>query len=418
MINRVKGTQDFIDLTLFNFIVESYKKQVTLYAFYEIATPILEPLELFKRSIGDYTDIISKEMFIIESKHADESEKICLRPEATAATMRAFLQEGIQTTPWKVYSYGPMFRYERPQKGRFRQFHQINTEIIGTNSILQDVQTIKMLDRFFHEILTLESYALELNFLGCATDRIHYKEKLLAFINKEGKNILCSDCEIRKDHNILRFFDCKQEPCQQLYIKAPKLIDSLCTECAAEWAELNEALTILSVTYRVNTSLVRGLDYYNKTVFEFVSDNLGAQKAFCGGGRYELATQIGAKQPIPSLGAAIGIERLILLLEPLKDQLLLPTLNPLYVIIPMSPAQQVIALLLADELQAASLATEVLLESESIKSMMRKTNKLRAKKAIIIGDQEMATRTVQVKDMITGAQEEIAQGILVAYLKK
>ena len=170
MITRVKGTQDFLDLRLYNFIVNEFKKHSALYHFTEMSTPIIEPLDLFKRLLGEYTDVVTKEMFVIEPA-TESSERICLRPEATASTTRAFLESGIQTTPWKVISVGPMFRHERPQKGRYRQFHQINIEVIGAPEISQDVQLIKMLDRFFHETLQFNHYALLINFLGCMEDR-------------------------------------------------------------------------------------------------------------------------------------------------------------------------------------------------------------------------------------------------------
>ena len=180
MIQRVKGTQDFLDLTLFNFLISQTNKHLELYNFKEIATPILEPLDLFKRSLGLETDVVTKEMYVIKGN--DEEEQICLRPEVTASIARAFIEHGGLQTPWKVYTWGPMFRHERPQKGRYRQFHQIDIEVIGSNSIDQDVQFLKMLDRFFHEGLKLNTYALLINFLGCAADRAEYRKKLRAFL--------------------------------------------------------------------------------------------------------------------------------------------------------------------------------------------------------------------------------------------
>lgn len=412
-ISRVKGTQDFIDLTLHRFIISEFEKRAQLYHFTHIETPIIERVELFKRSLGLHTDIVSKEMFIIAT--ADQEEQICLRPEATASTVRAFI-EAKPLTPWKVYSFGPMFRYERPQKGRFRQFHQINMEVIGTASIAQDAQLITMLDRFFHETLLLNNYALQLNFLGSYEDRTAYYDQLRTYLEKVDK--ICATCLQRKERNLMRIFDCKNDLCQEIFDKAPKIVDHLSPASKKEWEKLQENLSLLSVSFSYNPKLVRGLDYYNKTVFEFVSNNLGAQNAFCGGGRYDrLSMELGDPEEHPALGAAIGIERLMLLLEPIKDKLPLPQPAPLYVVMPLAEEQSSLALLLSDTLHAANLSTDTLLEGDSLKSMMRKANKMGAAYALILGPEEQQNRTVLVKNMMNGQQEQVAQIDLVEYLK-
>ena len=416
---RVKGTNDFLDLTLYNFLLDQIKKHLSLYSFNQIETPILEHTELFKRTLGLHTDVVNKEMFIIQShgEHQDEKDSICLRPEITASMVRAFVENNVQTTPWKVFTFGPCFRYERPQKGRFREFHQVSMEVIGSKAIAQDVQMIKMLDRLFHETLRFNNYALLINFLGCLEDRIRFREKLKKFL--DAQTGICADCMQRKEKNIMRIFDCKVESCQKIYQDAPHLLDSLCAPCNAEWQQVQHDLELLSVTFKVQPTLVRGLDYYNKTVFEFVSGGLGAQNAFCGGGRYDqLVTQIGGKTDEQSVGAAIGFERLMMLLEPYKDSLPLPQPAKLHVLLPLANAQQTLALLLADELHAVGLCAEVLLEGGSIKSMMNKANKLGAAYALILGDEEQQKNEVTVKNMITGAQEKISQSELVAYLQK
>ncbi len=416
-IKRVKGTQDFLDLSLFNFILQAFKEQADRYHFTQISTPLIEPLELFTRSLGQQTDVVTKEMFVIEPRDGKADERICLRPEATAATVRAYL-ENIPATPWKVFSHGPMFRYERPQKGRYRQFHQINMEVIGSHSISQDVQLIKMLDRFFHEQLKLEDYALMINFLGTPQDRAVYRDALVAFMEGGEAQGVCDTCKVRVEKNIMRIFDCKKEQCQTIYTKAPRIVDHLSTESQKEWERLQNELTMLSVTFTYNPSLVRGLDYYNKTVFEFVSTSLGAQNAFCGGGRYDqLVGELGSRDDQPSIGAAIGIERLMLLLEPHKDTLPLDQPAALHAIIPLADELNPLALLVADTLQAADLTTDVLF-GDSIKTSMKKANKMGATFALIIGDQERDNKSVVVKNMITGAQQEVKQVDLVDYLKK
>ncbi len=414
MIQRIKGTQDFIDLKLFNFFIDNAKKFLKIYNFKQISTPILEPIELFKRSLGLETDVVSKEMYTVNTEV--DNDGICLRPEMTASTMRAFLNESIETIPFKVFSYGPVFRHERPQKGRYREFNQLNIEAIGTSSILQDVLFIKMLDRFFSETLKLDSYALTLNFLGCLSDRIKFRDKLYKFLS-ENIDKICDKCKVRKESNIMRVFDCKTESCQQLYKSGPHIADNLCAECNIEWTQLQENLQNLSVSFSYNHALVRGLDYYNKTVFEFSGTALGAQNAFCGGGRYDtLATQIGAKQDYPSIGAAVGIERVIIMLEEMKDKLILEQEPALNIIIPLEQAQKELALLLSDELQAANLCTEIFLDGESMKSMMRKANKLGAKYVIILGPDEQASRMATVKNMMTGAENKVSQKDLVKAL--
>lgn len=417
MISRIKGTQDFLDLSLFNFIIESAKKQLQLYHFTEIATPILEPLELFKRSLGEYTDVVMKEMFIIQSR--DEEEHICLRPEATASTVRAFIENGVQVTPWQVFSWGPMFRYERPQKGRYRQFHQITIEVLGAASIAYDVQLIKMLDRYFHEQLNLNNYALMINFLGSQEDRQKFKAALKKFLESEQATGICELCKIRKEKNIMRIFDCKTPSCQVIYQQAPVITDYLSAESTQRWQQLQDQLALLSISFVHNPFLVRGLDYYNDTVFEFASKNLGAQNAFCAGGRYDgLAAQLGYDKPLPSVGASIGIERLLLLLEPIRAAL--PLLQPpsLHVVMPLALQNQMVALFIADLLHAQNFCVDVLLDGDSLKSMMRQANRMGAKYALLVGDEEQQTRTVTVKDMVSGAQERISQIDLVNYLKK
>jgi histidyl-tRNA synthetase len=416
MIARVKGTNDFLDLTLYNFFIDRVRHHLTTYHFTEIATPIIEPLDLFKRALGLYTDVVSKEMFAIQP-HPNSTDQICLRPEATASTIRAYLENSIQAAPWQVFSYGPMFRYERPQKGRFRQFHQCNIEIINSENIAADAQCIAMLDRFFSEQLQLSNYVLLINFLGCPADRVKYRETLSAFLKTHYAS-LCATCQVRAENNVMRVFDCKNESCQALYQDAPSIIDHLCTACGAEWQQLQDLLLMLSISFAYNPKLVRGLDYYNKTVFEFSSAELGAQNAFCGGGRYELASLLGGSKPAPSIGAAIGIERVLLLLEPLRDALRIPQQPALQIIMPMTPAQQPLALLLADTLRASGVCVDVLLGGDSIKAMMRTANKVGAQHALILGEAEQKNGTVMIKNMMTGAQEEIAQIKALEWLKK
>ncbi len=407
MIGRVRGTRDFLDVTLFNFTLGQIENHLKQYHYKPIITPVLESVDLFKRSLGTETDVVSKEMFIVSSSSAENTESICLRPEATASTIRAFIEGGVDRLPWKVFSFGPMFRYERPQKGRFRQFYQMNIECIGSASLTQDAQLIAMLDRLFAQKLHLESYALHVNFLGTPQERAEYREELKKFLATQPG--ICATCTQRKDSNVLRVLDCKSPKCQEIYKKAPELAGSFKEESQQEWQQLQNYLEELSVSFVVNTRLVRGLDYYSKTVFEFTSPCLGAQSAFCGGGRYDyLVSALGGKEDQPSIGAAIGFDRLLLLMETVQNKLALPQEPALHVILPLDQAQHGIALQLADALIKGGKTTEVLFEG-SVKSMMRKANKMGAAYCLILGEQEQTDGRVLIKDMQTGDEQSVKQ---------
>jgi histidyl-tRNA synthetase len=416
MITRVKGTHDFLDVSLSMYVITQVAAHLQKYNFIEIATPIIEHIELFKRSLGANTDVVGKEMFLIDNK--GHNPELCLRPEMTASMVRAFVENGIETTPWKVFASGPVFRYERPQKGRYRQFHQVSIEIIGAHTLAHDVQCITMLDRLFGEVLSLNTYALQINFLGTPADRASHATKLQLFLSDHYAE-LCDACRVRKETNTMRVFDCKDSGCIALYRNAPMITDCLSSESIAEWQYVQDQLHILGVSYSHKPTLVRGLDYYNKTVFEFVSDNLGAQNAFCGGGRYDhLVSQIGGKEDQPSIGAAIGLERLLLLLEPMVEKLSLPQKPMLSVLIPLTSMQHGLALYVAEHLRIHGFCVDVLLENDSLKNMMRKANKAGATYVLLIGEDEQKAQTITIKHMTTGAMQTIPQIECVAYLKK
>jgi histidyl-tRNA synthetase len=415
MIQRVKGTHDFISCGAYNYIVHTTKKHLSFYNFSEIQTPLIEPLELFVRALGSNTDVVGKEMFLIAQKEgADLDDQLCLRPEMTASTVRAFLNNDIQSSPWNVFSHGPVFRYERPQKGRFRQFHQFNIEMIGAQTIGYDVELITLLDRLFLHTFFLDNYYLMINFLGCSTDRIEYKTVLKNFL-LSCKNDICQTCINRTDNNTLRVFDCKQEACQARYEHAPLITDHLCPQCANEWKTVQELLNLMSVSYTHNPRLVRGLDYYNGTAFEFASNALGAQSSFCGGGRYDgLVKQFEPSKSVPALGAAFGIERLALLLENKKH--LFEDKQAINVLIPIESAQVPLALMYADQLRHEGTSVQLLLDG-SIKQMMKKADKMEARNVLFLGSSEQEAGTVTIKNMKTGKTETIKQTAAHEYLK-
>lgn len=417
MISRVRGTEDLLDLTLRNFCTSTIRKHLAIFNFQEIQTPIIEYTNLFVHAVGQETDIVTKEMFLIDKEKADGDKSICLRPENTASIIRACHENGIQRFPWKVFTFGPMFRYERPQKGRLRQFHQFSIEIIGTTSIAQDAHFIKMLDVLFGKTFSLNNYVIKLNFLGTVEDRLNHKQALLSFLDQHLTTI-CPTCLVRKDKNALRIFDCKNETCAKLYEQAPKLINYLGEESKQEWNELQSLLQQLSVNFIIEHKLVRGLDYYGKTVFEFSSSDLGAQNAFCGGGRYLLGKEVGASNDFPSIGVGIGIERLLMLLELHQDKLAIPQQPQLHMIIPMTEKQDAVALLLADNLQRHGLVTDIIFEKASMSNMMKKANKLGAHYVLTIGESEQLAGTVGIKDMLTGTNTLVAQTEAANFLKK
>ena len=416
MFSRIKGTQDILDYRFTAGVLQIMQSHLETYNFSQISTPILESVELFERGLGVATDVVGKEMFVVQSK--SDREQICLRPEITAGTVRAFIQEqGALVLPWKVFSYGPAFRYERPQKGRLRQFHQLSIESLGTTSVLYDAFFISMLANLFSEKLQIENFVLEVNFLGQPQDRHIFKAHLHAFL-VEHDEILCLTCRQRKDTNILRVFDCKNEACHQLYQRAPKITDHLTPESLHEWQTVQEQLLQLSITFVHNPYLVRGLDYYNKTVFEFIGLSLGAQNTFCGGGRYDsLAQQLGSKDLVPAIGAGIGMERLLLVLEDQAEQFATPRPS-LVCVVPCDAEQNNTALLIADYLQKVGVCVDILLDAASLKSKLRKADKLQAQYAVIIGQLEQAENFVMVKNMMTGQDEKVSQADLASYFKK
>lgn len=413
MLQNIRGTQDFLDLTLFNALINAARDHLTTYGFNEIALPLIEPTELFRRSLGLHTDVVTKEMFTVVA--GDGEEAICLRPEITASVMRAYFTHGVQEQPWRIFSYGPVFRHERPQKGRYRQFHQLTVEILGAESIAYDAEFLALIDTFLGNKLGLNNYALALNFLGSLEDRLAYKQALMGYLNKQ-ENLPKAIIE-RKETNLLRIFDLKDPACKEALKDAPRLIDYLSPESTKEWETLTSTLDQLSVTYTIDPRLVRGLDYYNKTVFEFVSTQLGAQNAICGGGRYDTLSQtLGEKNPLPSIGVGFGIERLMLILQEeiaaQRSTLQLPQKPALIAILPLSLAQQNLALLCGQNLRNKGVCCDVFLGGNSIKSMMRRANKLGARYALLIGEDEQKSNTITVRDMTNSTEKKVPQHML------
>ncbi len=396
IIKVLKGTKDILpqDVAMWQFIEEKAQKVFGEYGFKEIRTPIIETTDLFSRGVGDTTDIVNKEMYTFEKSE----RSITLRPENTAGVVRSYIENGMSrlSPPVKLWYKGPMFRYERPQAGRQRQFHQVGVEMFGIKQPTADAEVILSAMDFLKAI-GLDDLEVEINSLGCPKCRAEFKEKLKSVL-KPYLNDLCEDCQNRYEKNPLRLLDCKVEECQKIYSKPEiqKVImsDFLCDECRQHYDELKSYLNSMNVKYSENKLLVRGLDYYTRTVFEIKSNNLGSQNAVCGGGRYDgLVSQLGGDDT-PAVGFAMGMERLISLLPSKEDQKL-----DAYIV--SNNIQE--AFNLAQELRNKGYRVEFDLTNKKFTKQLEKASKV-ASKAIILGEDEISQNKVSVKNLETGEQ--------------
>jgi histidyl-tRNA synthetase len=365
------------------------------HGFREIRTPVMERTELFARGIGAATDIVSKEMYTFESRSGDS---LTLRPEATAGVVRAFIEHKMHTPGGlqKLYTVGPMFRYERPQKGRYRQFWQVNAEAIGLDNPEVDAELISALVQIIHAARVFD-FRLELNSLGCPECRERFRAALQGYL-RERIEALCADCRLRAEVNPLRVFDCKVEGCQAALIGAPVILDYICDDCRAHFEAVQGYLTQLGIEYIVNPRIVRGLDYYRRTTFELVSERLGAQSAFAGGGRYDgLVAQLGGPD-LPAIGFAIGLDRLLLLVPEEHDGE-----RPVF-LAALGPEARRVGLKLAEDLRSRGVKLDWDLAGRSLKSQMKLADRLRARTVLILGDEELAKGMITLRDMDTKAQ--------------
>src|SRR6266576_182966 len=382
--------------------VEAVARQIfDAYHFAEIRIPIVEKTELFSRSIGETTDIVEKEMYTFDDR---DRTRITLRPEGTAGVVRTYIQsEMYKVEPVrKLYYMGPMFRRERPQKGRLRQFHQIGAEALGRRDPFIDAEILLLLNDFFGAVGLTEP-ALQINSLGDSECRPQYREKLLAFL-KAREESLCVNCRRRIDRNPLRALDCKEPGCIAATQDAPSILDSLCVNCQEHFATVQRLLRETNVEYTLNSRMVRGLDYYCRTTFEWTTTQLGSQSAVAAGGRYDgLVEQLGGPA-IPGVGFAMGVERLTMLLK-LQDTVVVRGLS-LYIVWVGERARDW-AFPLVHRLRQKNIAVELEGEARSLKSQMRRADKFNAKSVLIIGDDELAKGKAMLRDMASKQQEEI-----------
>jgi histidyl-tRNA synthetase len=415
IIRSIRGMNDILpEVSPYWQAVESVLKQVlTSYGYQEIRFPIVEKTELFCRSIGEVTDIVEKEMYTFEDRNGD---KLTLRPEGTAGCMRAAMQNGMLNQSQRLWYMGPMFRHERPQKGRYRQFHQLGVEAYGFSGPDIDVELILITARIWKK-LGLKGVTLQINSLGSTQARLAYKDVLVAYF-KEHQDELDDDSQRRLHTNPLRILDSKNPAMQALNENAPKLIDHLDSHSYEEFESLCQSLDTAGISYEINPRLVRGLDYYGKTVFEWVTNQLGSQGTICAGGRYDgLVEQLGGKNAT-SIGFAIGIERLISLLEATDALPVINSVDVYIVAVGQQAAKQslVLAEQLRDQLPSLTLVNHC--GGGSFKNQFKRADRSGARWTLILGDDEISQKVVGVKTMATGDQETISWDELVDYFKQ
>lgn len=392
-IKAVRGTKDilFKDSEKFNNIVNVASEVFENYGYGRIITPIFEETALFKRGIGEGTDIVEKEMYTFEDKGG---RSVTLRPEGTASVVRSYLEHkiGKQEEFSKFYYFGPMFRYERPQAGRYREFNQLGVEAFGSSEAVLDAEVIS-LGYGLLEKIGIEELEVQINSVGGKESRIAYREKLVDYLSDKVE-LLCEDCKTRYEKNPLRVLDCKVKSCQEATKDAPVLTENLSEEETAHYEEVKKYLDAFDVKYTENPKLVRGLDYYSKTVFEIVTNKLGAQGTVLAGGRYDGLVETMGGKATPGVGFAAGVERIMLLLD--QDKL---TKKAPVAIVWLGEESKEFSFKLAERLRKDGVKINIELKSKSMRAQMKKIDKLGAKYAIIIGEDEMKNNQVQLKNL-------------------
>lgn len=412
-VRSVKGTRDLLppETALWQRVEAEARRVFAAYHYGEIRTPILEETALFARGVGADTDIVMKEMYTFRDR---DEESLTLRPEATASVVRAYIEHSLynQGGIQKLYYTGPMFRRERPQKGRYRQFYQIGAEVLGSENPLVDVEILEMLVLFLDRV-GIREYQLLLNSVGCTKCRPAYLEALRQAL-AGVKDSMCADCRRRADTNPLRVLDCKVESDQAIIEKLPKIIEHLDPDCRRHFERVRSELEARSIAYQITPRLVRGLDYYTRTTFEITSGALGAQNAVVGGGRYDGLSEMLGGPPTPGIGFSIGQDRLVLVVQASGG---LPSGNHLGAyLIWMGEPTLAPALRLVRDLRAHGLSAEIDYDPVKIKKAMGTANKLQARFAIIVGEGELASGKYQVKDMVSGEQTQIEPDSIAQYL--
>lgn len=402
----IKGTKDVLPKEVHkNQYIEATALDIAeKFGYKEIRTPMFEHTELFQRGVGDTTDVVQKEMYTFDDKGG---RSITLRPEGTAGAVRSYLENGLcnEALPQKVCYVGPCFRYEKPQAGRLREFHQFGVECFGTASPLADAEIISLGKSIF-DTLEVKDISLEINSIGCPTCRAEYHKALKEYFSSR-KDELCDTCRDRLDRNPMRILDCKSPVCSEIAKDAPVVTDYLCEECDKHFKKVQEYLKAMNIEYTINPKIVRGLDYYTKTVFEFISNSIGAQGTVAGGGRYDgLVDELGG-QKTPSLGFAMGLERLMMLMDaqnaPFPD-----ASAPDLFVVALGDKATLKAVEIVKDMRAEGFTALMDLNQRSIRAQMKYADKLGAKFNIVIGDNEVENGTAKLKNMSTGEETDIA----------
>lgn len=411
MIKAIKGVKDILpaDVAVWQKIESDARDVFRRYGYQEIRIPIFEQTELFARSIGADTDIVGKEMYTFPDR---DGTSLTLRPEGTASVVRAYIEHSLHqhARTWKLFYLGPMFRHERPQAGRFRQFHQAGVEVFGYSEPHVDVEVISLLHRYFTQ-LGVPTFRTDLNSLGDGACRPSYLEKLKGFLDKIEDH-LCDNCTRRAQTNPLRVLDCKVANCKALLTHVPIMVDHLCEDCRTHFDAVKAGLDQLEIPYSLNSRLVRGLDYYNRTAFEVVSTNLGAQDAVAAGGRYDGLVKTLGGPAIPGIGFAIGLERLVLLVKEMMTQ----AAKVDVFIAALGSKAQTAMLPILDRLRTQGVAADMDYSGGSLKSQMKQADRSGARLTVIVGDDELETQSVVVRDMQTKDQQDVGLVDVVATL--
>lgn len=401
-IKAPKGVNDILpaEIYLWHYMEDTLRTALERSGFAEIRLPIFEATGLFSSSIGTETDIVAKEMYTFQDRGG---RSFSLRPEGTASAVRAYLEHRLYDSPiCKLYYIGPMFRAERPQAGRYRQFHQVGAEVFGSDSAYLDAEILALLMNTFNK-MKLSSLTLQLNSLGCPDCRPEHRKRLVSFLADKQAS-LCSDCKRRADTNPLRVFDCKQSACKDILVSAPHNLSTLCPACREHLEQVKESLVSLGIDFELNPRLVRGLDYYTRTAFEIVSSQLGAQNAIAGGGRFDgLVKQLGGP-PTPAFGFAIGLERLLLLLQ--KQPPAKPEPAWVYLVLLGDEAKQK-GIVLQQQLREQDITVQMNYADQNLKKQLKSADKLGAPLVVIMGEDELKNNRVILRDMRQGTQEEV-----------
>lgn len=410
-----RGTYDILpdDQSYWRHVENLARHTAALFGYRQIDTPIFEDAAIFTRGIREGTDIVDKEMYIFKDRGDD---LLALRPEFTGGVVRAYIEHGMHTWPQpvKLYSLGPTFRYDRPQAGRYRQFYQFNVEAIGSPDPAADFEVMSVAWRWF-EAIGLRGLSYQINSIGDKQCRPKFIEALRAYY-RPRLNTVCEDCKRRYEVNPMRLLDCKNDQCQPIIAGAPKTIDFLCEACAAHFAALRQYIEDAGRPYTINNRLVRGLDYYTRTVFEVWATSLGAQSAVCGGGRYDDLAEVLGGRPTPAVGFAAGMDRVVLVMR--EEEIAPPSLpSPQVFVAYQGDAAKRAAVRLAAQLRAADVRAVMAFDNRSLKAQLKQADREGVQYALILGEQELAEQKVAVKPMDGGAQVSVANDTLVEWLK-